>query len=246
MLSSAQIAAMLDHSMLQPYLTDRDIARGCDVALQYQTASVCARPCDMPAVAKRLDGSSVKACTVIGFPHGAVTPDAKLFEARRALDDGARELDMVINIGRMRAGDDAYVRDEIAAICQAAHAQSAIVKVILENCYLTPEEIARACAICGECGADFVKTSTGYGKYGAKLRDLMLMRRSIAPGVRIKAAGGIRALDMALLCRFAGCARCGASATEEIMREALRREAEGALRDKAQAEFDAALAAETY
>lgn len=246
MVSSAQIAAMLDHSMLQPYLTDYEIDRGCDVALKYRTASVCARPADMPTVVRRLEGSGIGACTVIGFPHGSVQPDVKLFEARRALDDGARELDMVINLGRLRAGDAAYVHDEIAAICQAAHAQQAIVKVILENCYLTFDEIARACAICSDCGADFVKTSTGYGKYGAKLRDLMLMKRSIAPQVRIKAAGGIRTLDMALLCRFAGCARCGASATEDIMREALRREAEGTLRDKTQAEFDAALAAETY
>ena len=246
MLNPAQIAAMLDHSMLQPYLTDYEIARGCDIALEYHTASVCARPADMPTVVKRLDGSGINACTVIGFPHGSVQPDVKLYEASRALDDGASELDMVINIGRMRAGDEAYVHDEIAAICEAAHLQNAIVKVILENCYLTFNEIARACDICSRCGADFVKTSTGYGKYGAKLRDLLLMKRSISPGMRMKAAGGIRTLDMALLCRFTGCARCGASATQDIMREALRREAEGTLRDKTQAEFDAALAAETY
>ena len=153
---------------------------------------------------------------------------------------------MVINIGRLRAGDAAYVEDEIAAIVAAAHDSEAIVKVILENCYLTFDEIALTCAICSRAGADFVKTSTGYGKYGAKLRDLVLMKKSITPGMKVKAAGGIRTLDTALLCRFAGSSRCGASATEEIMREAMRREAEGTLCEKTQAEFDAALAAETY
>ena len=246
MLTSSDIVSMIDHSMLQPYLTDYEISSGCETAIKYHTASVCARPADMPTVVRRLEGTGIPACTVIGFPHGSVRPDVKLFESKRALDDGARELDMVINIGRLRAGDAAYVEDEIAAIVAAAHDSEAIVKVILENCYLTFDEIALTCAICSRAGADFVKTSTGYGKYGAKLRDLVLMKKSITPGMKVKAAGGIRTLDTALLCRFAGSSRCGASATEEIMREAMRREAEGTLCEKTQAEFDAALAAETY
>ena len=121
MLTSSDIASMIDHSMLQPYLTDYEISSGCETAIKYHTASVCARPADMPTVVRRLEGTGIPACTVIGFPHGSVRPDVKLFESKRALDDGARELDMVINIGRLRAGDAAYVEDEIAAIVAAAH-----------------------------------------------------------------------------------------------------------------------------
>lgn len=246
MLTSSDIASMIDHSMLQPYLTDYEISAGCETALKYHTASVCARPCDMPTVVRCLEGSGIPACTVIGFPHGSERQDVKLFESQRALDDGAKELDMVINIGRLRAGDAAYVEDEIASIVSLAHANDALVKVIFENCYLTFKEIEQACAICVKANADFVKTSTGYGKYGAKLRDLVLMKQLITPEMRLKAAGGIRTLDMALLCRLVGCSRCGASATEAIVREAQRREAEGMLCGKTRAELDAALAVETY
>jgi deoxyribose-phosphate aldolase len=246
MITAKDIASMIDHSMLQPYMTNAEVGRGCEVALRYHTASVCARPDDMATVVRELKGSGIPACTVIGFPHGSVRADVKLYEAQRALDEGVEELDMVINIGRLRAGEDGYVRDDIAAIVNAAHSANAIVKVILENCFLTREEIERACRICCDVHADFVKTSTGYGKYGAKLRDLIVMRDSITPDVRIKAAGGIRTLDMALLCRHIGCSRCGASATEAIMQETLRREAEGTLIEKTAEELQAALAVETY
>lgn len=244
MINSTDIAQMIDHSMLQPYLEPDEVLRGCDTALRYRTASVCARPCDMAAVARRLEGSGVHACTVIGFPHGTALPSVKLFESKQALDDGATELDMVINVGRLIAGDHAYIEDEIQSLCELAHSNGALLKVILENCWLTPDKIRLACGICSRCGVDFVKTSTGYGRYGARLSDIAIMRSAIAPEVRIKAAGGIRTLDMLLCCRFAGCARCGASATEAIMSEALRREAEGTLAEKTSAEFEAARAAE--
>ena len=199
MLTSSDIASMIDHSMLQPYLTDYEISSGCEAAIKYHTASVCARPADMPTVVRRLEGTGIPACTVIGFPHGSVRPDVKLFESKRALDDGARELDMVINIGRLRAGDAAYVEDEIAAIVAAAHDSEAIVKVILENCYLTFDEIALTCAICSRAGADFVKTSTGFSTHGATEADVKLMRDTVGADIGVKAAGGIRTYADAML-----------------------------------------------
>ncbi|MBR1585487.1 MAG: deoxyribose-phosphate aldolase [Clostridia bacterium] len=232
------IAKMLDHSTLQPFLTEDDIRRGCDVALQYDTATVCARPGDMPIVVKALAGSDVKPCTVIGFPHGAHHTDVKVYEANRALDDGCVELDMVLNIGKMLSGDTAYVQDEIAALAQAAHARNALLKVILETCYLSDEQKKIACALSEQAGADFVKTSTGYGSAGAKVEDVALMRAAVSDKVRVKASGGIRTLDMVLACRLAGASRCGVSATAKIMEEAKERLAKGILTEKPLAEIE--------
>ena len=179
-LTPQDIAKMLDHSTLQPFLTDEDIRKGCELALRYHTASVCARPCDMPLVASMLKGSDVKVCTVIGFPHGAHRTAIKVAEARQALADGCTELDMVINIGKLLAGDEAYVREEIRQIVEVAHEAGALVKVILETCYLTDEQKVTACRLSEEAGADFVKTSTGYGTKGCTIEDLKLMRRSVS------------------------------------------------------------------
>ena len=223
------IAKMLDHSTLQPFLTDDDIRKGCDVALQYDTATVCARPGDMPIVVKALEGSDVKPCTVIGFPHGAHHTSVKVFEAERALDDGCQELDMVLNIGKMLSGDTGYVQDEIAQLAAAAHARNALLKVILETCYLSDEQKEIACRLSEKAGADFVKTSTGYGSAGATVADVKLMRASVSENVRVKASGGIRTLDMVLSCRQAGASRCGVSATAKIMEEAKARLAQGTL-----------------
>ena len=224
-----EIAKMLDHSTLQPFLTEEDIRKGCDIALQYDTATVCARPGDMPLVVRALAGSTVLPCTVIGFPHGAHHTAVKLFEAERALDDGCRELDMVLNIGRMLSGDTAYVQDEIARLAEAAHARNALLKVILETCYLSDEQKRIACRLSEQAGADFVKTSTGYGSAGATVADVKLMRAAVSDGVRVKASGGIRTLDMVLACRQAGASRCGVSATAKIMEEAIDRQKRGAL-----------------
>ncbi|NLD83710.1 MAG: deoxyribose-phosphate aldolase [Clostridiales bacterium] len=224
-----EIAKMLDHSTLQPFLTEADIRKGCDIALQYDTATVCARPGDMPLVVRALAGSTVLPCTVIGFPHGAHHTAVKLFEAERALDDGCRELDMVLNIGRMLSGDTAYVQDEIARLAEAAHARNALLKVILETCYLSDEQKRIACRLSEQAGADFVKTSTGYGSAGATVADVKLMRAAVSDGVRVKASGGIRTLDMVLACRQAGASRCGVSATAKIMEEAINRQKTGAL-----------------
>ena len=223
------IAKMLDHSTLQPNLTQEDIRKGCEIALQYHTASVCARPADIPLVAKLLQGSDTKVCTVIGFPHGNHKPEVKLAEAESALNDGCHELDMVLNVGRLIEGDDQYVESEIQAICDLAHSRGAKVKVILETCYLTDEQKKRASEICTHVGADWVKTSTGYGTGGCTLEDLRLMRSASGPQVQVKGSGGIRDLDTVLAARTLGASRCGVSATVNIMQEAEKRYAEGTL-----------------
>lgn len=229
MITLPEIAKLLDHSTLQPFLTENDIIKGCDIALQYQTATVCARPGDMPLVVKRLSGSSVLPCTVIGFPHGAHHMDVKCVEAVRALDDGCRELDMVLNIGKMLEGNEAYVQEEIQKLAELAHGRDAILKVILETCYLSDEQKKTACRLSELAGADFVKTSTGYGSAGATIQDVQLMRNAVSDKVRVKASGGIRTLDMVLSCRKAGAVRCGVSATVKIMEEAKERLAKGIL-----------------
>ena len=227
-----EIAKMLDHSTLQPFLVPDDIKKGCDIALEYGAATVCARPGDMPLVVKCLAGSDVLPCTVIGFPHGAHHADVKVFEANRALDDGCKELDMVLNIGAMLSGNENYVQDEIARLAEAAHARDALLKVILETCYLSDEQKKIACILSEKAGADFVKTSTGYGSAGATIHDVALMRETVSSSVRVKASGGIRTLDMVLACRKAGASRCGVSATQKIMEEAKARLANGTLTEE--------------
>ena len=229
MLTAKDIAKMLDHSTLQPFLTEDDIKKGCDIALKYECATVCARPGDMKIVVPALRGSTVLPCTVIGFPHGAHLTDVKVYEANRALDDGCQELDMVLNIGAMLHGDYQLVEDEIAQLAKAAHDRDAILKVILETCYLNEEQKIKACQLSENAGADFVKTSTGYGSAGANVEDILLMRKTVSPHVRVKASGGIRTLDAVLAYRAAGASRCGVSASVAIMEEAYKREAEGTL-----------------
>ena len=228
-LTPKDIAGMLDHSTLQPWLTEAEIRRGCEVALKYGTASVCARPCDVPILAEMLKGSPVKVCTVIGFPHGAHETAVKLAEAALALKEGCQELDMVINIGKLKSGRTDYVESEIRQIAELAHREGALLKVILETCYLTEEEKELACRLSERAGADFVKTSTGYGSAGYTLEDLRLMRRCVSERVRVKGSGGIRDLDTVLAAREAGASRCGVSATEKIMEEAEKRFREGTL-----------------
>ena len=228
-LTPHDVAKMLDHSTLQPFLTEEDIRKGCELALKYDCASVCARPCDVPILAEMLKGSDVKVCTVIGFPHGGHQTAIKVAEAQLALDEGCEELDMVINIGKMLAGDHAYVKNEIHQIAELAHSRGAIVKVILETCYLSDEQKIEACKLSEEAGADFVKTSTGYGSKGCTIEDLKLMRAAVSADVRVKGSGGIRDLDTVLSARAVGASRCGVSATAKIMEEAEKRFNEGTL-----------------
>ncbi len=217
-LTPKDIAAMLDHSTLQPWLTEDDIRRGCEVALKYQTASVCARPCDVPILSEMLKGSPVKVCTVIGFPLGANTSEVKAFETMNAVSNGAQEIDMVINVGAAKAGDWATVESDIRAVVSAAKGN--LVKVILETCYLTPDEIVCACKAAAAAGADFVKTSTGFGTGGAKTEDVALMKKSIPASMCVKASGGIHTYQEALALIEAGASRIGASAGIQIVSDA--------------------------
>jgi len=217
------IAKMIDHSLLNPVLTDRELEAGCLLARQYDVASACVKPYFLKRCAELLAGSAVAASTVIGFPHGGNTTALKLAEAEQALADGGTELDMVVNIGKVLSEDWGFVRGDIAAVTAAAHQAGAIVKVIFENCYLQDRHKIRLCEISAEVGADFVKTSTGYGSGGATLDDLRLMRRHSPPHVRIKAAGGVRTLDALLEVRSIGVARSGATRTAEMLEECKRR-----------------------
>ena len=217
------IAKMIDHSLLNPTLTDKELEQGCRLGLEYECGSVCIMPYYLDRCAEILRGSPVKASTTIGFPHGGHTTTIKAAEARRALDDGAEELDMVVNISKVLSGDWDYVRGDIHAVIDLAHARGQKVKVIFENCYLKDDQKIRLCEICGELGADWVKTSTGYGPGGATIEDLKLMRAHSPARVQVKAAGGIRDLDKLLEVRALGVTRVGASRTAEILSECRRR-----------------------
>ncbi len=217
------IAKMIDHSLLGPVLTDRELEAGCLLARRYNVASACIKPYYLKRCAELLAGSTVAASTVIGFPHGGNLTAIKLAEAEQALRDGGAELDMVANIGKVLSEDWAFVRDDIRAVVEASHQAGAIVKVIFENCYLQDSHKIRLCQICAEVGADFVKTSTGYASGGATLEDLKLMRKHSPPNVRVKAAGGIRTLDALLEVRAIGVARSGATRTAEMLDECKRR-----------------------
>jgi deoxyribose-phosphate aldolase len=215
----ADIAKMLDHSLLQPQLTDADLEQGCRVAREYDVASVCIKPYAVRQAAGWLAGSAVAVGTTVGFPHGGHTTAVKVAEARQAMADGATELDMVVNIGRVLGKDWRYVAEDIRAVVEAAHAGKALVKVIFENCFLANEHKEQLCRICGEVGADFVKTSTGYGESGATDEDLRLMRRCSPPHVRVKAAGGVRGFERLLAVRVIGVSRVGATASKAILDE---------------------------
>jgi deoxyribose-phosphate aldolase len=227
-LTYEDVAKTIDHSLLRPELDDQFIEDGCRLAAKYEVASVCCKPADVQRAVELLKGTSVAVGTVIGFPHGGTTTEVKVFEAQQALSLGATELDMVINIGALRSGRDAYVRDEIAAIVAVAHPAGAIVKVILENAYLDDEQKVRGCKLVEAAGADFVKTSTGFAPTGATHEDLALMRRSVSPHIGVKAAGGVRTLDALLAVMELGVTRIGATATATILDDFRSRKAAAA------------------
>jgi deoxyribose-phosphate aldolase len=217
------VARMIDHSLLQQTLTDTDLEQGCRLARDYGVASVCIKPYAVRQAAGWLAGSGVAVGTTVGFPHGGHTTAIKVAEAAQALADGASELDMVVNIGKVLGKSWRYVADDVRAVVEAAHAGRALVKVIFENCFLADEHKEQLCRICGEVGADFVKTSTGYGATGATDDDLRLMRRCAPPHVQVKAAGGVRTFDRLLAVRALGVTRVGATATKAILDEARTR-----------------------
>ncbi|WP_246524149.1 deoxyribose-phosphate aldolase [Gemmata palustris] len=211
---------MFDHSLLQPNLTDADLERGCLLARELGAASVCIKPYAVRLAAKLLAGSTVQASTVIGFPHGGHLTAVKVFEAERAMDDGATELDMVVNVGKVLSGEWNFVADDIAAVVRAAHARVAKVKVIFENAYLKDEHKRELCRICGDVRADWVKTSTGYAETGATIEDLKLMREHSPAWVQVKAAGGVRTFEKLMEVRAIGVTRVGATATKAILDDA--------------------------
>jgi len=223
----AQLAKYIDHSLLHPTMTDKDLEEGCLVALKYNTASVCIKPYAVRTAATLLLSSDVAVCTVIGFPHGSNTESTKISETIEACKNGATEIDMVVNIGKVIGDDWEYVSNEILAINVACKNNGAILKVIFENDYLNTDQKIKLCEICSEVGVAFVKTSTGYGYVkqdngmfltrGATLEDICLMRKHSAPEVKIKAAGGIRTLNDMLKAIDAGATRIGATATAFIL-----------------------------
>ena len=234
-----ELAKMIDHSLLHPTLTDQELEEGCRVAAKYRVASVCIKPYYVQRAAEILKGTCVLVGTVIGFPHGGNTTEVKRYETELACKDGAVEIDMVINIGKALSGDWDYVERDVRAVCDEAHKHNAIVKVIFENDYLSDDQIkTKLCQVCEKAGADFVKTSTGYGfvkqpgggyNYkGATESDLKLMRAACSPKVQVKAAGGVRDLDGLIKVRDLGGTRCGASATVAMLDEFHKRAAAGA------------------
>jgi deoxyribose-phosphate aldolase len=213
-----EVAKLIDHTLLKATATPEQIARLCEEAAKYHFASVCVNPCNVAQCARLLAGTGVAVCTVIGFPLGANTPQTKAFETREAVASGATEVDTVINVGALKAGNRDTVYDDIKAVVGAAN--GARVKVILETCYLTEEEKALACQVATQAGANFVKTSTGFGPAGATAHDVALMKASIGPGMEVKASGGIHSYEDAMSMVEAGATRIGASAGIQIVEAA--------------------------
>ena len=217
----------IDHSILHPIMTDKDLEEGLQVAMKYQTATVCIKPYAVKRAAEVLEGSGVKVCVVVGFPHGSNTTSMKVAETLECIKHGATEIDMVVNIGKVMGGDWNYVSYDIMAVLDACHQNGAILKVIFENDYLENSHKIKLCEICSALNVDFVKTSTGYGyvkqedgKFlakGATMEDLLLMRKHTAPHIQIKAAGGVRNLKDMLAAIGAGATRIGATATAAIL-----------------------------
>jgi len=229
-----ELAKMIDHSILHPTMTDEDLKRECEVAKKYDVASVCVKPYAVKLAVELLKNSEVLVGCVIGFPAGNSAIEVKVFEAETACNDGAVEIDMVINIGKALQGDWNYIEKEIGAVTKKCHENGAIVKVIFETDFVTKEtDIVKLCQICTKVDADYVKTSSGYGfvkqlngdyNYkGATIPVLELMKKSVGPKVKIKAAGGVRNLDQLLAVQAVGCARCGATATSTIIEDAKTR-----------------------
>jgi deoxyribose-phosphate aldolase len=217
-----QIAGWIDHTLLKPEATPEQIKTLCQEARQYSFASVCINPAYVPLATGLLAGSPVPVCTVVGFPLGASLPTHKALETLACIEMGASEIDMVINIGALKGEAYGQVLNEIQAVVQVAHNQRAIVKVILEMCLLSREEKIIACLLSKAAGADFVKTSTGFGSGGATIEDVDLMYRTVGPAVKVKAAGGIRTLEIALAMIKAGASRLGSSSGVQIMKDALK------------------------
>ena len=213
------MAKTIDHSILKPDFTYADVAAGAELALKFNTASYCIRPMDVAAAAKKLAGSTVNVCTVIGFPHGSTTTATKVFETKDAISNGATEIDMVINVSALLSGDFEYVEQDIRAVSEAAHAHGASVKVIFETAFLNDEQIIKACDLTEKAGADYVKTSTGFASEGATTQNVALMKRTVGDRLKVKSSGGVRTLDQLIDYMDLGVTRSGCSATAQVLEE---------------------------
>jgi len=236
-LTESEVAKLIDHTLLKPDATEDEIRKLCEEALQYQFASVCVNPWNVAQSAELLRGSSVKVCTVVGFPLGATLPEVKVFEAQKSIERGAQEIDMVINIGALKSRSVGAVEVDIHGVVASSHHAGAICKVIIETCLLTREEKIQASLACKNAGADFVKTSTGFSTAGATPEDVRLIRETIGPGTGIKAAGGVRTLEDLQKMVEAGATRIGASAGVKIIQQ---------LRSEESAAASGASSGETY
>lgn len=214
-----QVAKTIDHSILKPDFTDGDVRAGAELALKYNTASYCIRPMDVAPAAEILAGSDVNVCTVIGFPHGSTTTAVKAFETADAIQNGAVEIDMVINVSALLSGDYDYVEQDIRAVVDVAHAAGASVKVIFETAFLNDELIVKACELTEAAGADYVKTSTGFASEGATLHNVQLMKATVGDRLKVKSSGGVRTLDQLIDYMDAGVTRSGCSATQQVLEE---------------------------
>jgi len=218
MYTAKQVAATLDHAVLKPFATDQDIIDNAKLCAKYEVASLCVRPTDVALAAKQLEGSGVDPSAVIGFPHGSNRPEVKALEAKLAIEDGAVELDMVMNIGKFLSGDFDFVQKDIeAVVVEAKKKQGVLVKVILETCYLSPEQIAKACKISEAAGADYVKTSTGFGDGPATPEAIDVMMKTVGDTMGVKASGGVRTYETAVGYLKQGCKRLGVASTQQIM-----------------------------
>ncbi len=215
--SCEEVAQVIDHSLLRPTLTDVELEAGCRAAAEWGVATVCIKPYFVSRARELLQGSAVKTGTTVGFPHGGHVISVKVAEARAALGQGAQEIDMVVNIGKAKSGDWDYLEDEIVAVTEAAHQEGGLIKIILENCYLTDDEKRQLCRISKAAGADFIKTSTGFGTGGATDEDLRLMLEEAGDAMGVKAAGGLRTYAAVARVMEMGVKRVGASQTESIL-----------------------------
>ena len=219
--SKVKIAKTIDHSLLKPEMTRDEVRQGCEIAKKYDVASVCCKPSDVAFCAEILNGTDVEVGTVVGFPHGSSATETKVFETKKAIADGATEIDMVLNIGQLKSGLYDAVKADIAAVVAAAGGK--MVKVILENAYLTDDEKITACKLCEAAGAHYVKTSSGYAPTGATVADVKLMRAAVSPAVKVKSAGGVRTLDALIEMLDAGVERSGATTTSTMLDEYTQR-----------------------
>lgn len=217
MYTQEQVAKTIDHAILKPFATDQDVIDGCKMCDKFKVASCCVRPSDVPLAAKTLKDSSVMVSVVVGFPHGSNTMEVKALEAKKAFEDGAVEADMVMNVGKFLSGDFDYVQKDIEAVVAEAKKAGALVKVIQETCYLSLEQVAQACEICEKAGADFVKTSTGFGDGPATPEVIDVMVKTVSKKVGVKASGGVRSWDTAVGYLDQGCTRLGVGSTEAVL-----------------------------